>query len=182
MISDTGVDGVTEVTFVGTGTAFPEPHRGPTCTLLRDGGKTLAVDLGSGSLQKLAALETTPLNLDGLVLTHAHLDHIADLLPLLFALHVPGYDRARPLEVFASAGTLAVIERARAAFGKWLDAGESQVCFHAVCPGDTFEVAGFAAEAGAVHHDATSLGLRISTPAGARLGLGKFSISAPRHG
>ena len=159
------------VATLGTGTAFPEAGRGPTCQLLRHRADTVVVDLGSGSLQKLAAAGVLPIDMGALLLTHAHLDHIADLFPMVFALRVPLYDRARPLPIYASQGTLEIVQRVSAAWGRWLDIGPDTVVWHAVRPGEVLEVGGLMVEVGTVEHDASSVGYRFTTPGGRALAI-----------
>lgn len=167
------------VTTVGTGVAFPEPHRGPTCQLLRHDGGTVVVDLGSGALQKLAALGVTPLDMGALLLSHAHLDHVADVLPMLFALRVPHYDRASCLNIYASTGTIEILDRVRAAWGRWVDIDPDQVRFVPVAPGDSFDIAGLRVDVGEVFHDASSVGFRFTTPAGSVLAIPADSGPCP---
>lgn len=149
---------------IGTGTAFPQADRGPTCTHVRVDDRNVVVDLGSGSLQKLAAHGVTPISMDALLLTHAHLDHIADFFPMLFALHVPLYDRSTPLPVYASAETIAIVERVREAWGRWLDVDDGTFEWHPVSPGERFEVCGLRVDTGTVAHDPSSVGYRFHTP------------------
>ncbi len=69
---------------LGSGTLEQQARRGPSCHLLRDGDATWLVDSGPGCLQRLAEAEQAPLDLAGVVHSHLHLDHLADLFPLLF--------------------------------------------------------------------------------------------------
>lgn len=154
------------VTTVGTGTAFPQGDRGPTCQLVRHHDRSVVVDMGSGALQKLAARGVTPVTMDALLLTHAHLDHVADFFPMLFALHVPLYDRSRPLPVYASAQTIEIVARVRAAWGGWLDVPDGTFAWRPTAPGDRLDVAGLEVEVGDVAHDASSVGYRFTAPDG----------------
>lgn len=74
-----------DLTFLGTGTAMPTGDRNQTGLLLETDDHRLLVDCGSGVLHALARTETGYIDLDAVLLTHHHLDHIADLLPLLKA-------------------------------------------------------------------------------------------------
>lgn len=110
------------VDFVGTGTALPAADRYGTATLLRSDELTLLVDIGPGTLQTLAQLGVSPHDLDALLLTHAHLDHVADLFPLLFALSVPGYERRAPMLLMMSTACARYLQGAHELFGKWIAA------------------------------------------------------------
>jgi ribonuclease BN (tRNA processing enzyme) len=154
-----------KVTFLGTGVAIPEADRGPTSTLLRSEEASVLVDLGSGSLQKLQAAGCDLLDLDAVYLTHDHLDHLADLLPLLFSLHIPFYNRAEPLEIFASAETLERIRKLQSVFDDWLTPGVDEVRFRQVDRNDQFEYRDIVVETGAVVHTEASVGFRFTEKA-----------------
>jgi len=152
------------VTTLGTGTALPDAARGPTSTLVRSATTTVVVDLGSGALQKLAAADHSPLTVDAVLLTHAHLDHIADVFPLLFTFIVPYYRRTTPLRLLASTDTLRRIEQAREAFDHWMQT--DQVVFEAVEAGDAVTIGDLTVTVGTVDHDASSVGYRFTDAQG----------------
>lgn len=159
-----------ELVHLGTGHALPDAARGPTATLLSSHGVTVLVDAGSGTLQKLHAAGAHLLTLDALVLTHAHLDHIADVAPLLFALAVPGYVRTTPLQIWASPTTHAYIDGLRSTFGRWVNA-EHAVSMHTLEVGLPAQIAGFDVATFAVNHTASSVGLCLTAPCGARVAI-----------
>ncbi len=160
-----------ELTTLGTGVAFPEAERGPTSHLLRCGDYAALVDIGSGALQKLHRAGGSALTLNALFITHAHLDHIADLMPLLFALHVPGYTRALPLDIYASAETHDIIGRAQDAFGDWLRPPPSQVRMHTIERGVQFDAGPLRVRSGTVSHTESSISWRFSAPDGGVLAI-----------
>lgn len=73
------------VTLLGTGSAIPSPHRLQAGILLEDDSRTLLVDCGSGVVHRLAQHGTDVREVDTVLLTHHHLDHVADLPTLLKA-------------------------------------------------------------------------------------------------
>ncbi|CAI50264.1 homolog to ribonuclease Z [Natronomonas pharaonis DSM 2160] len=98
------------VTFLGTGAAMPSGDRFQTGLLLEDSGGTaspLLVDCGSGVLHGLARTDGGYEAPGTVLLTHHHLDHVADLLPLLKARWLAG---ETDLELVGPAGTAALIE------------------------------------------------------------------------
>jgi len=155
---------------VGTGTAFPDGVRTPTCNLIQYDGFSLVVDLGSGSLHKLARLGLDPRTISAVCITHAHFDHLTDLLPLLFALNVPGYERAddTPLTLVMSAETHRLLEGARAVFTDWLQPPPNKVREIVLQPGDSLELGPFSVETAFPHHTSSSLGYRFTLQAGRR--------------
>ncbi|WP_336359734.1 MBL fold metallo-hydrolase [Haladaptatus sp. ZSTT2] len=78
------------LTFLGTGSAMPTGERGQTGILLESDGERLLVDCGSGVLHALARTDVGYEGVDTVLLTHHHLDHVADLLPLLKARWLAG--------------------------------------------------------------------------------------------
>jgi ribonuclease BN (tRNA processing enzyme) len=155
---------------VGTGTAFPDGVRTPTCNLIQYDGFSLVVDLGSGSLHKLAQLGLDPRTISAVCITHAHFDHLTDLLPLLFALNVPGYERASdtPLTLVMSAETHRLLEGARAVFTDWLQPPPNKVRELVLQPGDSLELGPFSVDTAFPHHTSSSLGYRFTLQAGRR--------------
>ncbi len=69
---------------LGSGTLEMSPDRGPACHLLYDSATSVLVDTGPGCLDRLAKLSVDPTGLQAVVHSHLHLDHLADLFPLLF--------------------------------------------------------------------------------------------------
>ena len=74
-----------DVTFLGTGSAMPTGQRYQSGLLLETGDTTVLVDCGSGCLHRLQQYGPGYEAVDVLLLTHHHLDHVADVLPLLKA-------------------------------------------------------------------------------------------------
>lgn len=64
---------------------MPSSKRGSPSVLIRVGNNNLLFDTGPGSLRKLLEAGFTYKDIDYLLYTHFHLDHIADLGPFIFA-------------------------------------------------------------------------------------------------
>ena len=100
-----------KLTVLGRYGPFPAPGGACSCYLIEgsspdDSKKVrLVVDLGSGSLSRL--LTICPLEqIDGILLSHLHSDHMADMLVLRYALqqlHARGRNVPMPLTVVAPA-------------------------------------------------------------------------------
>jgi ribonuclease BN (tRNA processing enzyme) len=106
------------VVVLGSGTAMPDVDRGPAGLAVSTADSAWWFDGGSGTLQRSARAGVDPLTLDGVVLSHHHPDHCADLVPLLFALRVAG--RERPLRIVAGEGFEGLWSGLNAAWGKWI--------------------------------------------------------------
>ncbi|HEX9636213.1 MAG TPA: MBL fold metallo-hydrolase [Acidobacteriota bacterium] len=70
---------------LGSGTLCPRVQRSSAAYLLRVGSERVLVDCGSGTLRRLLELGEDYGAIDRVCFTHLHVDHTADLAPLLFA-------------------------------------------------------------------------------------------------
>jgi ribonuclease BN (tRNA processing enzyme) len=95
------------LTFLGTGSAMPTGERFQTGLLLESADSTLLVDCGSGALHGLAKTQTGYEGVDTVLLTHHHLDHVADLMPLLKARWLAGEET---LTIVGPEGTRDLVE------------------------------------------------------------------------
>jgi len=95
------------LTFLGTGSAMPTAGRAQSGLLLERGDGRLLVDCGSGVLGRLAATDPGYEGVGSVLLTHHHLDHVSDLLPLLKARWLAGETH---LEVVGPPGTKALVD------------------------------------------------------------------------
>lgn len=112
-------------TLVGSGTIVPDARRGPAAHHFACGDIQALCDLGSGTLRRLDGLGLAWPELDVVAVTHRHQDHIADLLPLVFALrHTPGVERVRPLTLLGYQGFAHDLALLSELYGGWvLDPG-----------------------------------------------------------
>jgi len=96
-----------QLTFLGTGAALPPGDRVQSGYLLQEGDRRLLVDAGSGVLHRLAGTEIGYEGVDTILLTHHHIDHLADLLPIYKARWLAGEDA---LTVVGPPGTQSLVE------------------------------------------------------------------------
>ena len=90
---------------IGSGTAIPQSDRSAPCHLIHVGDQTIVVDLGPGAIWGLVRCGRVRLQDVGLLLfTHLHMDHCADLAPLLFALRSRQLERTEPLHILGPPG------------------------------------------------------------------------------
>ncbi len=96
------------VTLLGTGCPVVSTERFGPAQVLRHGTTAVLVDCGSGVTQRLLAAGLPGRDLDALLLTHLHSDHIVDLFQLIISSWHQGRDR--PQRVFGPRGTRAYVE------------------------------------------------------------------------
>jgi ribonuclease BN (tRNA processing enzyme) len=109
---------------LGSGAAVPSPAHGQPAHWVVVDGHPLLVDPGPGALERLISSPAGPDSVDGIhavLLTHLHLDHCADLAPLLFALHSPVPAETRPLQLIGPPGLEDYLGALRGLYGDWLD-------------------------------------------------------------
>jgi ribonuclease BN (tRNA processing enzyme) len=100
------------VTFLGTGNAMPTGERFQTGLLLEQDSENessdpMLVDCGSGVLHALSRTDVGYEGISTVLLTHHHLDHVSDLLPLIKARWLAGREE---LTIVGPAGTSDLID------------------------------------------------------------------------
>lgn len=85
---------------LGTGSAISDPHRTTTMLAVADDGalpETLVVDCGGDALQRLLAAGHQLDSVSGLIVTHAHMDHVSGFPLFMEKLWLDGRERALPV-------------------------------------------------------------------------------------
>jgi ribonuclease BN (tRNA processing enzyme) len=160
-------------TLVGTGTTVPDIERGSAGFLVEEAGRRVLIDGGSGTMGRLARLGVDARTLDAGVYSHRHVDHCADLVPLLFAMKVsPDAPRLRDYPIFAGEGFQAFFHALEAAYGSWIQPTAWKVRVNEL----PLDGAGTATLPGGVQldtlpavHSAGALHLRFTAPDGTRV-------------
>jgi ribonuclease BN (tRNA processing enzyme) len=133
-----------EMLVLGAGGAVPTPTHSPAAYWIEADGVGVLVDPGPGALVRLLKHPGGPDSLDGVdrvLLTHLHLDHCADLAPLLFALHSPVLSSEAEFVLVGPPGLAAYLERLRALYGTWLDPRRRTLVVREHGPGECLELA-----------------------------------------
>ena len=97
-----------QITLLGTGCPVVHTERYGPAQVVRHGGAAILVDCGSGVTQRLVAAGMTGRDLDAVLLTHLHSDHIVDLFQLVLSSWHQGRDR--PQRIFGPRGTKAYVD------------------------------------------------------------------------
>lgn len=147
------------VTFLGTGSAMPHAERVQTGVLVETAagdGRPLLVDCGAGVLHRLSQTDPGYEAVGTVLLTHHHLDHVADLLPLLKARWLAGEES---LSVVGPPGTKALVDESLAVHD-YLE-GRIDLSVREVHPETTFEVSGLRVSARETRHSVQCLAYRF---------------------
>lgn len=101
-----------EIHVLGSGTAIPAEGHSPAGYLVIAGGISLVMDLGPGTVQRLAKAGVSYTGLDYALLSHLHPDHTLDLAILLQDFNsTPGWTRSKDFTLVGCKGTQEFIDR-----------------------------------------------------------------------
>lgn len=175
----------TEIILTGTGMPNPDPNRAGAGVLVRyqGGGDPVAlqVDAGRGTTMRLTELKQPLSELNAVLLTHYHSDHLVGLQDLVLTRWVMGASPVAPLPIVAPAGATARF--AERMLDVWDDdlavrshhtdrtdeAAVAVTAFDVTSePAEVTRFADVIVEAVAVHHEPVegAVAFRITTPDG----------------
>ena len=145
-----------ELTFLGTAAAVPSAERGLPALLIGRGPDRFLVDCGEGTQRQLLRAGLGFRGLGHVLLTHAHLDHVAGLAGLVATRALWGLSGV--IEIIGSGETVEFVRRYLAVT---IGAGDGYR-LRAVSPGPVLSRPGWRLDAFAVAHRGTrSLGYRF---------------------
>lgn len=147
-----------DLTFLGTGSAMPGGRRVQTGTLLRGGESPLLVDCGSGVLHRLANTETDYTEVETVLLTHHHLDHVTDLFNVATARWLAGEPET---QVVGPPGTATLVADLFSAFDYLRDEPLSLPVREIDAGEGPHEVAGWTVRAHETEHSVYTLAYRF---------------------
>jgi ribonuclease BN (tRNA processing enzyme) len=150
-----------EITTIGTGACVPRLERGSSCLFCEAGGKRIFVDVGLGALHGLLKCGVSHGEIDAVLLTHLHLDHTCELMPLLFAANYDETPRTRPLTLIGREGTREFLEKLGGVYGHWIEPQHFELTVVELAPGDETSLGEVKVAGGGVAHGDSSLAYRI---------------------
>lgn len=147
---------------LGSGTAIPHPDRGASgYACVADDGTALCLECGPGSTRRWPAAGLDFESVCGIVVTHHHVDHCADLAAVMFGRNVPEPPVRTPLLLGGPGGHAALVETLVQAYGAPVAdrSGSTQVL--EMGDGDAASCGRLAIEVREVRHSAGALGVRV---------------------
>ena len=99
-----------DVILTGTGSPLPSADRAGPSTLVKAGDTTVLADAGRGVVMRMMAVGVRPDDLDGVIITHMHSDHVCALNDVITTHWVRTRER-EPLKIWGPIGTTRLVER-----------------------------------------------------------------------
>jgi ribonuclease BN (tRNA processing enzyme) len=147
---------------LGSGSCELRQARSSPAYLLQAGDSAVMLDLGQGAWRRLLDQGVEPASLQGVLLSHHHLDHMSDLLPLLFALNYdPVMNQNARITLLGHRGVAKVMRGLAEVFGDWVRPPEQNLQTVWLEPGGRAQLGGFKISAAAAKHMETSLAFRL---------------------
>lgn len=155
-----------ELLFLGSGNADAQLERGQSGTLVSAGETRVLLDCGSGTLHRLLRAGHHPQDLDAIVLTHAHPDHVVDLVAILFELKQSRPDRTGALPILGPPAAEKVYDGLMDLFGQWCVGETYDVAYRAVEEDET-AIGDLSLRFAPMRHALPAVGVRFTGPGGA---------------
>ncbi|MCZ6779016.1 MAG: ribonuclease Z [Acidobacteria bacterium] len=149
------------LTILGSGTLVPSLRRQPSGYLLSAGKHRILIDCGSGTMRRLLQVGTHVDDIDLILISHVHIDHVSELPLFLFAARYSPEPRQRPLRVLGSSDTLEFIAGLEKLHGDSIAAATYERRLERIDKGGEVRVGDVRLRAGAVVHALSSLAFRI---------------------
>lgn len=92
------------ITVIGSGTGIADPDSCSPSLLVSISNDNLLIDIGPGVMRQLATLAITYHDIDKLLITHTHIDHINDITHFIFSSKYDVDPRQRDLQIVAPKG------------------------------------------------------------------------------
>jgi len=123
---------LSEVVILGSGTGVPSIRRAsPGLVLFSEDTKVL-IDSGSGILRRMLDIGMTYHDIDLLLYTHLHPDHIADFVPILFACKYADLPREKDLLCLGGPGFEHHFKQLKEIYGRWIEPRSYQLSIREV--------------------------------------------------
>ena len=148
---------------LGSGTCVPSVKRAPSGYLMNLDDVYYLFDGGSGTLRQIAAINIDYNLIETIFYTHLHVDHTAELLPLLFARkYDPSSSKQNTLNIYGPIGILDHIRNLEKLAGKWVYSENNNISVTELTAGSELNLPGGKVKAYGTYHQPNSIGYRVS--------------------
>jgi ribonuclease BN (tRNA processing enzyme) len=149
-----------KVRFLGTGTSVPSLKRLSSSYLVSTERQRFLVDVGPSVVRRLLEEGFTVDDVDGVMITHFHVDHTADLSTFLFACNYGATVRRKPLAIVGGQGIVRFFRGLKAVY-PWIAPKSYRLTLHSL-PTGSLEVEGATIETTRVNHRRESIAVKIT--------------------
>jgi ribonuclease BN (tRNA processing enzyme) len=112
---------MSDLIILGSGTGIPSLRRcSPGIILISENSKVL-IDSGPGILRRMLEVGITYQDIDLLLYTHTHPDHVSELVPILFACKYADPPRQKDLICVGSPGFHHYFDQIEKVYGPWIE-------------------------------------------------------------
>ncbi len=140
---------------------MPSLRRQPSGYLLSAGKQRILIDCGSGTMRRLLQANTHVDDIDLILISHVHIDHVSELPLFLFAARYSPEPRQRPLRILGSSDTLEFIAGLEKLHGDSIAATTYERRLEKIDEGGEVQMGDVRLRSGAVVHSSSSLAFRI---------------------
>jgi ribonuclease Z len=98
-----------QLTLLGTGLPFINPHRCGPSYLVRAGEVYIMIDCGSGAMRRLHEAGARPSDVNYMFVTHLHMDHYIDLGHFIMMRWI--YRNDEPLHLYGPQGLQKMVDQ-----------------------------------------------------------------------
>ena len=114
------------LTVLGSGACVPTLARSTSCYFLKTGHLNILMDIGFGSIRRMMEAGVDYREIDIILISHKHLDHVADFGPLMMALnYTPNFTRTKPLKVVGPENSREYFQKLADISGPWIFENEN---------------------------------------------------------
>jgi ribonuclease BN (tRNA processing enzyme) len=110
-----------ELIIIGSGTSIPSLRRSSPGIVVLSDSTRLLIDSGPGVLRKMLEVGMTYQDIDVLLYTHIHPDHISDLVPILFACKYTDVPREKDLLCIGGPGFKSYFDKLKNLYGSLIE-------------------------------------------------------------
>jgi len=128
-----------KLTILGSGTHVPVAHRSNPAYLFDINNRTVLFDCGSGTLRQIAKANRSEWEIDKIFLSHLHIDHTMDLIPLFFTYKYQKEFETeyKEIPIFAHQDFSKRLESLKNIYGKWINGAKRKYKHVAMKSGQT---------------------------------------------
>jgi ribonuclease BN (tRNA processing enzyme) len=152
-----------ELIILGSGTGVPSLRRGSPAALIKAGDQSILLDSGSGTLVRMLQAGVTYRDVDAVLYSHLHPDHVADLVPLIFACKYQEEPRTEELLIIGGNGFRDYFEGLRDVYGRWIEPETFRIHITEVLAEDV-TIGELRIATLPLDHTSESVGYRITSP------------------